>query len=585
MVEATQHGTKRRSLSRQPTIDRAALQRSCQEVAHERLLGTSFRDGTLLPNLAKAHLVNFEKLNPLSGQKPLWGRRTWGTLCSGSEGAHFCMKACQDAMNDRRATLGQEAVEFRQLFACESDPKKQRWIHHIINHGRKQSGLSEICIFCNALDMGNDKAECFTHGGALCPVPDVDVLILSTSCKDLSCLSKHKSSSAAVLALHHSLGGTADTFRGGFLSYLDNHKASVIFYENSDHLADDGNNDNKNNDGNDASNLDIFRAELPSRNFEGQSFILNGKLFGLPAQRRRFFAAYVSTISDLIDFSSRSVFDQFRTVAALLTLCRRRCPRICEVLLDTADPILESERVRRLARPKQPLGTWVVEHQKEYTKYLKTWGAKPPCAATARSTWLETLTESQKSILVLHQYRLIVGDTELVSKRAKKSVAGSAQAGRMMPRLMVDLNPSISRFTSSTHDDENDVEIAPCILPQQVLWLHFYGDGQEPRPMVGIESMLLQGWPVLQVLEEDQPWMNDTLFQSLAGNGVPLPILVALLSSTFEGISWVGPACERLGNDEDDAIQSAIALLHGVQSSTGGLRPGSAIGGQIARRS
>ena len=103
--------------------------------------------------------------------------------------------------------------------------------------------------------------------------------------------------------------------------------------------------------------------------------------------------------------------------------------------------------------------------------------------------------------------------------------------------------------------------------------------------MVGIESMLLQGWPVLQVLEEDQPWMNDTLFQSLAGNGVPLPILVALLSSTFEGISWVGPACERLGNDEDDAMQSAIALLHGVQSSTGGLRPGSAIGGQIARRS
>ena len=103
--------------------------------------------------------------------------------------------------------------------------------------------------------------------------------------------------------------------------------------------------------------------------------------------------------------------------------------------------------------------------------------------------------------------------------------------------------------------------------------------------MVGIESMLLQGWPVLQVLEEHQPWMNDALFQSLAGNGVPLPILVALLSSTFEGISWVGPACERLGNDEDDAIQSAIALLHGVQSSTGGLRPGSAIGGQIVCRS
>ena len=73
-------------------------------------------------------------------------------------------------------------------------------------------------------------------------MPDVDVLILSTSCKDLSCLSKHKSSSVAVLGLQHSPGGSADTFRGGLLSYLDNHKASVIFYENSDHLVDDGDN-------------------------------------------------------------------------------------------------------------------------------------------------------------------------------------------------------------------------------------------------------------------------------------------------------------------------------------------------------
>ena len=83
--------------------------------------------------------------------------------------------------------------------------------------------------------------------------------------------------------------------------------------------------------------------------------------------------------------------------------------------------------------------------------------------------------------------------------------------------------------------------------------------------MIGIESMLLQGWPLLQV--ETEPWMDNALFQSLAGNGVALPILVALLSSVFEGISWVGPACEHPGKDEDDAIKSAMALLHEVQSS------------------
>ena len=563
MTEATQRPTKRRSLTRQPTIDKDEARRLCDTLAQERLLGTSFRDGTLLPNLASAHLVNFAKLNPLSDQKPLWGNRTWGSLCSGSEGAHFCMKVCQDAMNNRRATLGQDdrrtalgqgVLEFRQLFACESDPKKQPWVFHIINRDRKQAGLPLICIFCNALDMGKDKATCYTHG-CDCPVPDVDVLILSTSCKDLSCLSKHKSSCVAVLGLQTSPGGSADTFRGGFLSYLDNHNASVIFYENSDHLADDG------LSGKD-SNLDIFQAELSSRNFEGQSFILNGKLFGLPAQRRRFFGAYVSTTSNLIDFSSRTVVDQFSTVSALLNLCRRKCPPICDVLLDKADPILESELVRRLSKPKQPLGSWVQEHQKEYLKYLKSWGGNPPCAATEKSRWLETLTEAQRSILILHQHRLLAASTQLVKKRDKTVVTGSAQAGRRMPRIMVDLNPSIGRFSSSTHDDSNDVEIAPCILPQQLLWLHLYGDGQEPRPMIGIESMLFQGWPVLQV--EPEPWMHDALVQSLAGNGVPLPILVALLSSVFEGISWVGPACERPGNDEDDAIKSAIALLPGV---------------------
>ena len=124
MVEATQRPTKRRSLTRRPTIDTAEVQPLCDLVAHERLPGSSFRDGTLLPNLAKAHLVNFAKLNPLSGQKPLLGTRTWGSMCSGSEGAHFCMKVCQDAMNDRRTTSGQGAVVFDQLFACESDPTK-----------------------------------------------------------------------------------------------------------------------------------------------------------------------------------------------------------------------------------------------------------------------------------------------------------------------------------------------------------------------------------------------------------------------------------------------------------------------------
>ena len=133
---------KKRSLTRHPTLDNTQVEELCSTVSQERLSGASFLDGTLLPMLAKEHFAHFAKLNPLSKQKPICGKRTWGTLCSGSEGAHFCMRACQDAMNDRRATFGEDDsgttsgqgdrhttfgqgdVEFCQLFACESDPKK-----------------------------------------------------------------------------------------------------------------------------------------------------------------------------------------------------------------------------------------------------------------------------------------------------------------------------------------------------------------------------------------------------------------------------------------------------------------------------
>ena len=99
---------KKRSLTRQPTLDNTEVDELCSTVSQERLSGTSFLDGTLLPRLAKEHFAHFAKLNPLSKQKPICGKRTWGTLCSGSEGAHFCMRACQDAMNARRATFGED---------------------------------------------------------------------------------------------------------------------------------------------------------------------------------------------------------------------------------------------------------------------------------------------------------------------------------------------------------------------------------------------------------------------------------------------------------------------------------------------
>ena len=67
------------------------------------------------------------------------------------------------------------------------------------------------------------------HMGRKCRVPDCDVLIVGTSCTDLSNMSKHRINQP-VLSLHASPGGTATTWRG-LLGYLDSHAVDVVIYE------------------------------------------------------------------------------------------------------------------------------------------------------------------------------------------------------------------------------------------------------------------------------------------------------------------------------------------------------------------
>ena len=91
---------------------------------------------------------------------------------------------------------------------------------------------------------------------------------------------------------------------------------SVIFYENSDNMVDEGQQMSQ-------SNLDVFHSELAARAFEGQNFLLSAKLFGVPQNRRRHFAVYLESGSSMVNFVGRTVFDQFATLAELLNLCRR----------------------------------------------------------------------------------------------------------------------------------------------------------------------------------------------------------------------------------------------------------------------
>ena len=159
---------------------------------------------------------------------------------------------------------------FEQRFACESNPQKRIWIDRLVNTQRRKDGKPLVCIFDDVTQMHTHSAHCSVHERR-CPIPDVTFLFVSTSCKDLSSLSKNKTSTKPVLGKMTSPGGTAETFRG-FLSYLDNHSCKIVFYENSDNLEDTATATGKNG------NHDIFMSELTSRSFESQGMLLNARM-------------------------------------------------------------------------------------------------------------------------------------------------------------------------------------------------------------------------------------------------------------------------------------------------------------------
>ena len=101
------------------------------------LCGTDFKDGALLSKLGHSHVKAFRQLLSVA-HKPLFGKRTWGSLCSGSEGSHFVAAACERAMGDWNTASGQEALQLEQLFACEIVPlKRTMTTKHTHTHAEK----------------------------------------------------------------------------------------------------------------------------------------------------------------------------------------------------------------------------------------------------------------------------------------------------------------------------------------------------------------------------------------------------------------------------------------------------------------
>ena len=210
-----------------------------------------------------------------------------------------------------------------------------------------------------------------------------------------------------------------------------------------------------------------------------------------------------------------------------------------------------------------PKATWQLEHQKAYALVNARWGSESPCQATNKSPWLTILNAYQRSVLTLNQHRILGKNTRLYTTSGQHSMVpghrptDSVQVQRTIPVLMIDVRPSISRLSTSTRDEYCRQEIAPCIVPDQRLWFNI----ETPRPMLGREAMLFQGWPISAV--ELQPWMTDSFLYGLAGNAVACPVLLALLMATVSAVSIndTDVVAEIPWSNEDEKDRSAALLL------------------------
>ena len=98
------------------------------------------------------------------------------------------MKAIEDTHPD---------FQLHQVFACDSKLSVREWIDSVVNSKRTALGQQKMCIFKGIVDAAGESAECHVHGRK-CPVPDANIVIGCSSCKDLSNL-QGKSSGTPVL--------------------------------------------------------------------------------------------------------------------------------------------------------------------------------------------------------------------------------------------------------------------------------------------------------------------------------------------------------------------------------------------------
>ena len=127
-------------------------------------------------------------------------------------------------------------------------------------------------------------------------------------------------------------------------------------------------------------------------------------------------------------------------------------------------------------------------------------------------------------------------------------------------RLGVDLGQSISRLPHSVMF--GDTVIAPTLLPNSELRVSSSAScsTRTARPILGVEALTIQGWPVLhERFREARAGKGSPFLVNLAGNAFPGTIVVALICGMVFAAEGAGD--EHSSSVDRSSAAASIALL------------------------
>ena len=488
----------------------------------DKLTGQMLKTGQTLEQFAK-HIVHCGVLK--MGRPSFKGSMTVASMCHGSAMDVVALHALGEALQAQDIP-----VSFTCILSCEIEPKKRLWCQRVLD---KLDPNGDACVMDDMTKICNGTATCSRHNGQKCTLNErVDGLIVGFSCKDASKANQNRSKLASTLFTSSTSPGKTNDTVVATLNFIDKHLPEWILLENSDTLDESDH----------VVGLELLLSELASRGYDPMPFLIDGSEYALPQIRKRMYILCLLRPGRRFKISNYELLN--KRVGELLLHFKLGSPSLLESLLSSDhDCVAKELEIRQASGPSKGWESSSIDiHRKAWQKEGKRWAASKASQEDQDSPWWKSVNARARDILALNQH----------------TNRGEDQAFRL---IGCDLSQSPGRASTTVLNGKGQLS-SPTILPKSFVWISHPGFH---RPILGVESMMLQGWPILHPRWQEHLalYSNDNaMLQSLAGNAFPGTVIQAILAAMLFGLDF--EVEEKLEDvcTSAEAIASAFDLLN-----------------------